>query len=165
LIQKTNDTNAILVICAMIECVLTQYDYNQQFLSLFLYRKTNLKFDVLYRTLKNINLRLALSRQEWFEKIFKMYSSIEPRVHNGGIISDWERRAVFHFENRHDRFKGENFEARHNRISDKNSPKSTPADRIYWMKTYKGVNMEGDYYKSFGRSYRTFKADRKAAFN
>lgn len=165
LIQRTDDRNSILTICALMECVLTQYDYNQQFLSLYLYRKTNLKYDVLYRTMKSMNLKLVLSRQEWFEKIFKMYASIEPSQHSGGIISDWERRAIFYFENRHERFKGKNFESRHNRVSKKTDLKSTPQERIYWMKTYRGGNMEGDYYNSFGMSYRTFKSDKRAAFN
>ena len=165
LIQNTNNPNSILVVCAIMECVLTQTDYNSQLLSLFLFRKTKLKYDALYRTLKNLNLRLALTRMEWFEKIFKMYLQIEPCEMDGKVVTDWEKRAIEYFEKRHERFKSKNFEERHNRITQKNKIKSTPLQRIYWMRTYTGSNLEGDYYKAFQKSYRTFKSDKRVAFN
>lgn len=165
LIQKSDDKNSILTVCAIMECILTQCEYNAQFLSLFLYRKTNLSYDTLYRIMKRMKLNLAISRMDYFTKMFQNYSKIEPQLFDDTIISDWEKRAIIHFENKHERFKGENYEARHNRIMEKPKVKSTPIERLYWMKSYKGDNLEGDYYKAFGKAYRTFKSDKKAAFN
>ena len=165
LIQNASDKNSILIVCSIMECVLTQQDYNHQFLSLFLHRKTNLSFDALYKGVKSMSLNLSLSRREYFENIFKKYSRIEPLTADGKIITEWERRAIFYFENRHERFRGRNYEARNRRITEKVKIKSTPLERIYWMKTYEGQNMEGDYYNRFGKSFRTFKSDKRMTAN
>lgn len=165
LIQNTSDKNSIVVVCAIMECVLTQQDYNYQYLSLFLHRKTKLKKDALYKAVKNLGLKLSLSGIEWFDKIFEMYSEVEPHSTDSNIITEWEKRAIFFFENRHERFRSENFEARHNRVTEKPSVKSTPLERIYWMKSYEGDQMEKDYYNKFGKSFGTFKTDKRSAFN
>jgi hypothetical protein len=168
LIRNLNDTNSLLLISALIECVLTQENYNSQMLSLFLYRKTKLGFDALYRAVRKLNLTLSISRPEYFESSFENYKKIEPPTGStdNKIITDWEKRALFHFESCHERFRGVNYDARHNRCQEKPKVKSTPHERILWIRSNpKNQNLEKEYYERFGKAYRTFKSDRKAAYN
>lgn len=166
LIQNATDANSILVISAIIECILTQYDYNHQFLSLFLYRRTNLSFEILFNRVHKMGLNLSLSRKEYFEKVFKWYANIEPnRSNDSHIINEWEKRAILHFDTRNKVLRGANYEDRHNSVNQKSKIKSTSEERVFWMKAYRGNNMEADYYKRFGRSHSRFKYDKRIAFN
>jgi hypothetical protein len=169
LIRNLDDKNALLVLSALIECILTQDNYNSQIASLFLYRITNLKFHAVFDALKKMNLRLALSRPKYFENCFEMYKKIEPNTvdtNNNKIITDWEKRAICHFENRHERFRSVNYDARHNRSQEKVKVKSTPHERIQWIRCNpNNSNLEKDYYEKFGMSYRTFKSDKRMAYN
>jgi hypothetical protein len=77
-------------------------------------------------------------------------------------ITEWERRAIEAFENHHERTRGVNFEMRHFRPVLKNKIKSTPVERIKWMKdNIENPHLERDYYVKFGMSYRTFKSDKR----
>jgi len=166
LIQNATDANSILVISAIIECILTQQDYNHQFLSLFLYRRTNLGYDILYNRIRKMGLNLSLSRRDYFDKVFKWYAAIEPNRTNGShIVNEWEKRAILHFDTRNKIMRGVNYEDRHNRVNQKAKVKSTSEERVFWMKAYRGDNIEADYYKRFGRSHGRFKYDKRIAFN
>lgn len=170
LMQNQNDRLSIVVLCALIECIDAERDYNSQYLSLFVYRKTCLSFNTIKKRLKKLNLTLRFTRKNWFDKIFDDYSQIEV----DGIdessrltISDWEKRAIFHFENSNDRFKSKNYDQRYNRISDKRMKgiKSTRSEREGWIRMYEGNDLEGAYYKRFGTGYSTFLRDKSAALN
>ncbi|GHM98840.1 hypothetical protein WSM22_03300 [Cytophagales bacterium WSM2-2] len=168
LLKEVTDKNSLQVLSTLIELIIESNNYNSQYISLYLYRKTDLKFEMIFKVLKSLRIKLPLSTEKYFDRIFRMYSDIVPEYPSIGIaiISEWERSAITHFENHHVRSRGLNFDARHFRPMERERIKSTGQERIRWfLDNLSNEHLERDYYERFNMSYRTFKEDKRKVNN
>ena len=112
LIRFSNDKNSLLVVSALIEMITKHDSYNYVFVSLFLYRSTNLNFKQIHRTLIRLDIKVKISREEI---VYKTIENCKIEIGTEKIITDSEMIAIEKYITRK---RNENYENTNFIISD-----------------------------------------------
>ncbi len=169
-IQKSSThPNSEIVITALINLIENERDYGHQYASLYLYRNTGLRHLVVLKCLRANGIKIPVTTDTWFEKIFEKYNSIKPRPlsFEDSIITIWEREAIEYYQDRHVRQRGEHYEDRYFRPATKIRKKTTKTEldeRRDWVASnLKSTTLEKDYYKKYGFGITVLQKDKRLA--